>query len=87
MCRERRRRPQRRSRIRPPNASKGPKVILHCGAATETFTVTPGNSVEYQPHGDQYDIVVTLPDGSLSLFRQRLRESVGEFGGDADIEG
>jgi hypothetical protein len=47
--------------IRP---TKGPTVILHCGAATETFAVTPGNSVEYQPHGSQYDITVTLPDGS-----------------------
>lgn len=49
-------------------ATKGPKVFLHCGAATETFTVTPGNSVEYQPQGDQYDIVVTLPDGSFVTY-------------------
>jgi hypothetical protein len=43
-------------------ATKGPKVIWQCGAATEIFAVTPGNSVDYQPHGDQYDIVVTLPN-------------------------
>jgi len=49
-------------------ATKGPKVILQCGAGTETFAVTPGNSVAYQPHGNQYDITVTLPDGSSVLY-------------------
>jgi len=49
-------------------ATKGPKVIFHCGAATETFAVTPGNTVDYQPHGDQYDIDVTLPDGSFITY-------------------
>jgi hypothetical protein len=52
----------------PIRATKGPKVILHCGARTETFAVTPGNSVEYQPKGDQYEIVVTLPDGSMIAY-------------------
>jgi hypothetical protein len=58
------------SLIAPPAipATKGPKVIVHCGAATETFAVTPGNSLDYQPHGDQYDIVVTLPDGSFITY-------------------
>jgi hypothetical protein len=46
-------------------ATKGPKVTLHCGARTESFTVTPGNSVEYQPQGGQYEIDVTLPDGRM----------------------
>jgi hypothetical protein len=49
----------------PIRATKGPKVILHCGAKTEAFAVTPGNSVDYQPHDGQYDITVTLPDGSM----------------------
>jgi hypothetical protein len=54
-----------RGTLPPPiRATKGPKVILHCGAGSETFAVTPGNSIEYQPHGNQYDITVTLPDGS-----------------------
>jgi len=49
----------------PIRAAKGPKVILHCGGRTETFAVTPGNSVEYQPQDDFYELVVTLPDGSM----------------------
>jgi hypothetical protein len=52
----------------PPIRTKGPKVILHCGAKTEAFAVTPGNSVDYQPHDGQYDITVTLPDGSMITY-------------------
>src|SRR6266542_561371 len=46
-------------------ATKGPKVILRCGKATESFAVTPGNTVEYRPTGSQYSVTVTLPDGSM----------------------
>ena len=52
----------------PPIRTKGPKVILHCGPKTEAFAVTPGNSVDYQPHDGQYDITVTLPDGSMVTY-------------------
>jgi hypothetical protein len=46
-------------------ATKGPKVSLRCGKATESFAVTPGNTIEYQPNDSQFSITVTLPDGSM----------------------
>jgi len=49
----------------PIRATKGPKIILRCGARTETFAVTPGNSVEFQPQGDQY---LPLPLVGLTRF-------------------
>ena len=44
-------------------ATKGPKVTLQCGKAVESFAITPGNTVEYQPRGKDYSIVVSLSGG------------------------
>jgi len=46
-------------------ATTGPKVNLRCGKATESFAVTPGNTIEYQPNNSQFSITVTRPDGSM----------------------